>query len=108
LIRVFLGELEERVSAFDADLATLDGPLTDTERTETVARLFRGAHSLKGAAAAVGASEIEDVCSQLEGVLAVVRAGELDLDASRRFGLSTATAQLRPLSRRFAGDIVPS
>jgi chemotaxis protein histidine kinase CheA len=96
------------VSAFDADLAVLDGPLTDAERAETVARLFRGAHSLKGAAAAVGAREIEDICTHLEGVLAVVRAGELELDAARRFGLSTANAQLRPLSRRFAGDIVPS
>lgn len=96
------------MSAFDADLAALDGTLTEAERAETVARLFRGAHSLKGAAAAVGASEIEDVCSHVEGVLAVVRAGQLELDAARRFGLATATAQLRPLSRRFADDIVPS
>src|SRR5580692_11563352 len=94
LIRIFLGELDERLSTFDADLSALVGA-AEADRADLVTSLFRGAHSLKGAAASVGASGIESVCQQLEDVLAKVREGELALDAERCAALVAAAAQVR-------------
>lgn len=108
LIRIFLGELDERLNAFDADLIALVEPAAEADRAETVTRLFRGAHSLKGAAASVGASGIESVCQQLEDVLARVRDGELALDAERCAALVAAAAQVRDAAQKLAGETEPA
>lgn len=108
LIRIFLSELDERLSDFDADLNALADAASEAERAETVTRLFRGAHSLKGAAASVGASGIETVCQQLEDVLAKVRDGQLALDAERRAALSAAAAEVRDAGRTLAEQAAPA
>ena len=109
LIRVFLSELDERLSSFDADLIALETTSSEADRAETVTRLFRGAHSLKGAAASVGASGIEIVCQQLEDVLAKVRDGALELDPARCATLFAATDELRDAGRSLAGgDAAPA
>lgn len=104
LIRVFLSELDERLNTFDADLVALERPGADAERAETVTRLFRDAHSLKGAAASIGATGIELVCQQLEDLLAKVRDGALTLDGARFEALFAASDELRAAGRRLAGD----
>jgi two-component system chemotaxis sensor kinase CheA len=108
LIRVFLSELDERLNDFDADLNALAGPSPDADRAEVVTRLFRGAHSLKGAAASIGASGIELVCQQLEDELAKIRDGALELDATRSRMLASAAAELRDAGRKLAGDAAPA
>jgi two-component system chemotaxis sensor kinase CheA len=108
LIRVFLSELDERLNDFDADLHALAGPSPDADRAEVVTRLFRGAHSLKGAAASIGASGIEHVCQQLEDVLAKMRDGALELDAARSGMLVAAAAELRDAGRKLAADAAPA
>ena len=108
LIRVFLSELDERLNDFDADLNALAAPSAEADRAEAVTRLFRGAHSLKGAAASIGASGIELVCQQLEDVLAQMRDGALELDAARSEMLATAAAELRDAGRKLAGDVAPA
>ena len=108
LIRIFLSELDERLSSFDADLSALAEPAPEADRAETVTRLFRGAHSLKGAAASVGASGIESVCQQLEDVLAKVRDGALALDAERCAMLVAAAGEVREAARRLANEAEPS
>jgi two-component system, chemotaxis family, sensor kinase CheA len=108
LIRVFLSELDERLGTFEADLIALETPSSEADRAETITRLFRGAHSLKGAAASVGASGIEIVCQRLEDVLAKVRDGALQLDAARCQALFAATDELREAGRRLAGGDAPA
>ncbi|MGA2396406.1 MAG: Hpt domain-containing protein, partial [Candidatus Lustribacter sp.] len=107
LIRIFLSELDERLSSFDADLSALAEPAPEADRAETVTRLFRGAHSLKGAAASVGASGIESVCQHLEDVLAKVRDGALALDAERCAMLVAAAGEVREAARRLANEAAP-
>ena len=104
LIRVFLSELDERLNDFDADLSALADPAPGPDRAEIVTRLFRGAHSLKGASASVGASGIELVCQQLEDVLARMRDGALELDAARSEMLAAAATELRDAGRKLAAE----
>ena len=69
LMAVFLDELAERVVAFNRDLVSLETESSEDARAELIANLFRGAHSLKGAAGIVGAGDIGAVCHHLEDLL---------------------------------------
>src|SRR4051812_4566629 len=90
-MRTFLGELEERLQALNQDLLALekapDGPL----RSELLTSLLRTAHSLKGAAASVGASPIEAACHRLEEIFDAARDSQLTL-APEVFGLLFTSA----------------
>ncbi len=83
LMGLFLDEMDERINTFDRDLLALETQLSDVERAERIGSLFRGAHSLKGAADSVGATAIATVCHGLEDLLAELRDGATQLDASR-------------------------
>ncbi|HTX03304.1 MAG TPA: response regulator [Candidatus Acidoferrales bacterium] len=80
LLTTFLGELQERLAAFEQDLLALEGVTSDDERHELINGLFREAHSLKGAANAVGLAEIADVCHRAEDLLATCRDQPAALD----------------------------
>ncbi|HEY1727327.1 MAG TPA: response regulator [Candidatus Baltobacteraceae bacterium] len=80
LLTTFLGELQERLGAFEQDLLALEGVTSDGERHELVNALFREAHSLKGAANAVGLADIADVCHRAEDLLATCRDQPAALD----------------------------
>jgi two-component system chemotaxis sensor kinase CheA len=102
LIRVFLSELDERLGTFDAGLVALERPSADDERAEIVTRLFRDAHSLKGAAASVGVSSIEMMCQQLEDTLAALRDGTRTLDDACCESLFAAADAVREAGRAIA------
>ncbi len=72
LLATFVGELEEQVSAMNADLLALEACPDDPERVHA---LFRAAHTIKGAARAVGVSPVEQACHALESLLVQVRDG---------------------------------
>lgn len=107
LIRIFLSELDERLTTFDADLLALENPGPVDERAETVTRLFRDAHSLKGAAASIGAGGIEMMCQELEDTLAALRDGTRVLDDACCDGLFAAADALRDAGRILAAGSVP-
>lgn len=77
---VFVEELEEHLERLEHGLGVA---AQDPESLHEglVDDLFRAAHSLKGAAAAVGATEISSLCHQLEDTLAGLRQGEVDLSS---------------------------
>lgn len=82
LLRLFLEEIDERVEDLRAGLEQLAAAGPDApENATTLETLFRSAHSLKGAAQAVGATPIAEVCHQLEDLLSDVREGTLHPDA---------------------------
>jgi two-component system, chemotaxis family, sensor kinase CheA len=99
---LFLEELDERLRDFDADLEKLEATADETERVAIVNRLFRGAHSLKGAASTVGAASIESVCHQLEDFLGELRDGRVIFIAGHADVLLETTAALRAAGRDLA------
>jgi two-component system chemotaxis sensor kinase CheA len=107
LVRLFLGELDERLSAFDSDLLAFETNPPEPERSELLQRLFRGAHSLKGAAASVDAAAIAVLCQRLEDTLAALREGTLEADAARIESLFAAGDALREAGRQLEAGAQP-
>ena len=81
LMETFVAELEEHVRSLNADLLLLEKAPQDAQRAECVVRIFRAAHSLKGAARSVSIAPIEGACHRMEEKLAAVRDGQLELSA---------------------------
>jgi two-component system chemotaxis sensor kinase CheA len=79
LVAIFGAEAEERVQAMNRHLLALETDLSDAELDEQLAGLFREAHSLKGAAGAVGMTEVESIAHRLESVFQHIRNGTLAL-----------------------------
>src|SRR5579872_2042071 len=105
LMGMFLDEVDERVNTFDRDLLALEIQLSEEERAERIGSLFRGAHSLKGAAGTVGATAIATVCHGLEDLLAALRDGRVQFDAARiELLFQTADALRDAASRLRAGE----
>src|SRR5438094_2945811 len=79
LMATFRAEAEEHVQTLTAAFSTLDMELTPVQAHDLVESTFRSAHSLKGAARAVGLRPIESVCQAMEGILRPLTNGELKL-----------------------------
>jgi two-component system chemotaxis sensor kinase CheA len=78
LLATFLLELQEQAASMNADLLALEAEPADLDRLRA---LFRGAHTLKGAARAAGVPLVEECCHALETLLAQARDGKLTLGA---------------------------
>jgi two-component system chemotaxis sensor kinase CheA len=76
LLATFTAELEEQVRVMNADLLALEAEPADAERLRS---LFRGAHTLKGAARAAAVTPVEQACHALETLLVEARDGRLTL-----------------------------
>ncbi|QDU39524.1 Gliding motility regulatory protein [Maioricimonas rarisocia] len=79
LMATFLDELDDHVRSINEDLLTLEKGPDEDERKEILARLFRAAHSLKGAARAVDQQPIERVCHRLEEVFTGLRERSIEV-----------------------------
>jgi len=80
LIGVFLSELTEHVRSLNRDLLALEAGVPEAERPEILRSLLRSAHSLKGAARAVGVAPIEKLCHGLEELFTQAESGRRALD----------------------------
>src|SRR5690242_20658253 len=87
LMATFLAELDENLRSLNSELLLLEKMPSGPEREESLAKLFRAAHSLKGAARSVSQSEIEFLCHQLEEQLAALRDGRTELNPEIVSGL---------------------
>lgn len=79
LMATFLDELEDHVRNLNQDLVVLEKG-AEEEKSSRLQSLFRTAHSIKGAARAVGQKLIEAVFHHLEGFLVAVREGRRSCD----------------------------
>jgi two-component system chemotaxis sensor kinase CheA len=77
LLATFRVEAGEHVNAFTAGLIALEKTASTDKKAEILESLIREAHSLKGAARAVGGTDIEKVCQSLESVLAALKGQKL-------------------------------
>ena len=73
LLATFRVEADEHLNAMSLGLIELEKAPAGERRTDLVERIFRGAHSLKGAARAVNLAGIESVCQSLESVFAALK-----------------------------------
>ena len=78
LLSTFRVEAEEHVGAMSAGLLALEKTSAADERRRIVETIFREAHSLKGAARSVNASQIEKICQPLESIFAALKREEID------------------------------
>ena len=81
LLATFRGEAEEHVRAISSGLIELEQTPRLADQAAIVEKIFREAHSLKGAARAVNLREIETICQSLEEVFARAKRQEIELSA---------------------------
>ncbi|MBI5510734.1 MAG: hybrid sensor histidine kinase/response regulator [Deltaproteobacteria bacterium] len=74
----FRVEAAEHLEAITAGLLTIE-KAGDAERALIVERIFREAHSLKGAARSVSLAGVEALCLELESLFAATKAKKLEL-----------------------------
>lgn len=77
LMAAFALEAVEHVQGMTAGLLDLERGVVDADGEPLIVRVYRQAHSLKGAARTVGLAPVERICQALENVLAAMRSGQL-------------------------------
>ncbi len=77
LFATFRVEADEHLKAMSAGLIELEKTPAGVRQTELVEKIFREAHSLKGAARAVNLTETETVCHSLESVFSGLKGSRL-------------------------------
>ena len=73
LLSTFEVEAREHINAISSGLIELENTSTPEKQTGIIEMIFREAHSLKGAARAVNAIEVEAICQSLEGVFSALK-----------------------------------
>lgn len=73
LLATFRVEADEHIEAMSSGLLDLEKRPPGEQQAEVVEKIFREAHSLKGAARAVNLVEIESLCQSLESVFAALK-----------------------------------
>ncbi|HXD86928.1 MAG TPA: Hpt domain-containing protein, partial [Urbifossiella sp.] len=74
ILREFLLETHENLSQLDLDLVTLE---KEPGERETLARVFRTLHTVKGTAGFLGLTKLQGIAHAGENLLGRLRAGEL-------------------------------
>lgn len=77
LMATFQAELKEHLGMLNKGLLALEQGVPAQEQEALLADMFRAAHSLKGAAAAVNLGDIQTIAHRLEDVLAAIRRKEV-------------------------------
>lgn len=96
LLGIFLGEFDDQLVVMNADLLVLEANPGDATRIRS---LFRVAHTLKGAASAVGIDAVAEICHSIETMLAHVRDQGLVLGAEQFRILFSAADSLADAGR---------
>jgi len=94
IVRDFLLESHESLAQLDLDLVTLE---KEPGERETLARVFRTLHTVKGTAGFLGLAKLQSVSHAAETLLGRLRAGELTFNAeiaSALLGVVDATRQI--------------
>jgi two-component system chemotaxis sensor kinase CheA len=77
LLETFRIEADEHLRTMSSELLELEKMPPGDQYAEIIERVFREAHSLKGAARAVNSRDIESVCQALESVFAGLKSNRL-------------------------------
>ncbi|MFC4303073.1 chemotaxis protein CheW [Cohnella boryungensis] len=77
-LSVFLDELEEQLLTLDHAILELEN---DGNHSDTIQRIFRAAHTLKGSSAAMGFHHMKEVTHKVESVFDLLRQDRLGLSS---------------------------
>ncbi len=77
ILATFRLEADEHLEAMSSALLALEREGAGGQRVEIVEKIFREAHSLKGAARAVNLAEIESLCHSLESLFAGLKSNRV-------------------------------
>jgi two-component system chemotaxis sensor kinase CheA len=92
VVREFLLETHENLAQLDLDLLTLE---KDPAESETLARVFRTLHTVKGTAGFLGLPKLQAVAHAAENLLSRLRAGELTFNPEIAGGLLASVDAIR-------------
>ena len=73
LLATFRVEAEEHLQSISSELLELEKTASDERRQEVVEKVFREAHSLKGAARSVNLTAFVNVCQSMESVFSALK-----------------------------------
>jgi len=102
---LFIDEGQDYIQALNASLLALE---RDPGDADSLQDMFRAAHSLKGAAAAMGYDSLADLAHAMEDVLQKVRSGRWRIDSVLVDLLFSAIDALQSLLADVAADRVPA
>src|SRR6516162_9890770 len=94
VIREFLIETHENLSQLDLDLVTLEKEPTERE---TLSRVFRTLHTVKGTAGFLGLEKLQAVAHAAENLLSRLREGELVFNAEIASALLSVVDAVRQM-----------
>lgn len=100
-LSLFLDELDEQLQILDAELLVLE---RDGVQTETIQRIFRAAHTLKGSSAAMGFEQIKDLTHWLENVFDHIRNEQIEVTPPMMTVIFDSVDCLKGLYRDIAMD----
>jgi two-component system chemotaxis sensor kinase CheA len=103
LLSTFKGEAEEHLRALSSGLLELEKAPQAEKQQEIVERVFREAHSLKGAARAVNLKAIESLCQSLESIFSRLKRGDA-IPSPALFDALHATVDTASALARSAGS----
>ena len=90
----FLEEAREHLSTIEPDLLVLE---SDPNNTETINRLFRSVHSIKGGAGFFGLDRLSQMAHVMENLMSKVRNGQITLEQPHIDGLLAGLDQLNKM-----------
>ena len=103
----FRVEADEHLRTMAALVRELEQPVAPARVPPLVERMFREAHSLKGAARSVNLSEIEALCAALETALARLKSGETSVSPPLVAGLVRDLDELERLLEEEGCELAP-
>lgn len=78
ILATFKIEAQENIASMSSYLIEMENEPAESRKEEIFEVLYRTAHSLKGAARAVGFSDIESLCHATEDLMSAIRDNEID------------------------------
>ncbi|MDF1654270.1 MAG: hybrid sensor histidine kinase/response regulator [Coxiellaceae bacterium] len=73
LMKTFKGEFDEQIEELTESLLELEKPKKSTDRSELINKIFRIAHTIKGASRGVEINSIGDVSHHMEDIFSTIR-----------------------------------
>jgi two-component system chemotaxis sensor kinase CheA len=101
LLGVFVNECREHLSTIEADLLAIEEGGANVDK-ELVNKVFRAAHSIKGASSFFGLNKVKELAHKLETVLDMLRSGKMIPNAEITNILLAAFDQLREMINNYA------
>ncbi len=101
LLGVFVSECREHLATIEADLLAIEEGGANVDK-ELVNKVFRAAHSIKGASSFFGLNKVKELAHKLETVLDMLRSGKMIPNAEITNILLAAFDQLREMINHYA------